>query len=148
MSHVLAIVAAVVVGTWNGNWFPSGRAEHRGTPEAEAKRIAAAAGDLSDAIGRFRGKGDRSIIFLQEMRDAKTCTNLLSKMAFKGLRVAACSQFKERDGRLGWQQCAILSDLPVVDSGFERWQRRYSVSPPRGYTWALFDCGKEGLVVS
>ena len=43
------IFAAVVVGTWNGNWFPSGRAEHRAHPDVEAATSAAA---LSVARGQ------------------------------------------------------------------------------------------------
>ena len=34
--NFILLLAAVVVGTWNGNWFPSGRAEHRAHPDVEA----------------------------------------------------------------------------------------------------------------
>ena len=34
-SGLAVMLAAVVVGTWNGNWFPTGRAEHRAHPDVE-----------------------------------------------------------------------------------------------------------------
>ena len=36
------LLAAVTIGTWNGEWFPSGRAEHRAAPEIEQGAVRAA----------------------------------------------------------------------------------------------------------
>ena len=32
----------ITIATWNGNWFPSGRAEHRAHPDVEAATTVAA----------------------------------------------------------------------------------------------------------
>ena len=39
---IASILLALVVGTWNGEWFPSGRAEHRASDEVERETIRAA----------------------------------------------------------------------------------------------------------
>ena len=52
MSAIAAMLAALVVGTWHGNWFPSGRAEHRAHPDVEAATIEAAAKMLATRRAR------------------------------------------------------------------------------------------------
>ena len=37
------LIVALVAGTWNLKWFPSGRAEHRASERVEAANIADAA---------------------------------------------------------------------------------------------------------
>ena len=44
------LLAAVTVATWNGEWFPSGRAEHRASPEKEERTIRRAGDMLRRAL--------------------------------------------------------------------------------------------------
>ena len=62
MNAVLAVLAAVVVGTWNGNWFPSGRAEHRAHPDVEAATITAAAKMLANGLKAVDPAGTNDVI--------------------------------------------------------------------------------------
>ena len=55
--------------------------------------------------------------------------------------MAAVSEFREHDNRLGWQQCGIASTLPVLDAGFSYWKRPRKIFPPRGYAYAILDGG-------
>lgn len=147
---VLVLSAAradIVCGTWNLKWFPSGRAEHRGEPAAEAATVRAAAKTLAAGIDATNPSGqDGVILFLQELRDLDTCTNLVAVLGRTNLVVAAVSGFRERDRRMGWQQCGIVTSLPVIDASWSRWRRAHSVVPPRGYAYALLDGGTDGLV--
>ena len=70
MCHVLSfLLASVVVGTWNGNWFPSGRAEHRAHPDVEDATITAAARMLSHGLSEADPSGTNDVILcLHEMR--------------------------------------------------------------------------------
>ena len=66
------LIFAVLAGSWNLKWFPSGRAEHRASARVESANIA----DAADVI-RANLKGSGRVLFLQEMRDAKACSNLV-----------------------------------------------------------------------
>ena len=139
--------ADTVCGTWNLKWFPSGRSEHRAPPEKEAATISAAAETLAEAVSALRkNREDGVIVFLQEMRDASCTTTLVERTGIEDLRVAAASAFRNRDRRLGWQQCAIATTLPVLASGFELWRQDHGQTPPRGYAWALLDSDDDGPV--
>ena len=81
MSHVLAIVAAVVVGTWNGNWFPSGRAEHRAHPDVEAATIEAAAKMLSEGLRAVDPAGTNDVVLvLNEIRGPRVASNRVARI--------------------------------------------------------------------
>ena len=62
MNFIAAILAAVVVGTWNGRWFPSGRAEHRANPEVEAATVSAAGRMLKEALAEIDPEGTNDVI--------------------------------------------------------------------------------------
>lgn len=62
------------------------------------------------------------------------------------LKVAAASTFKQRDRRMGWQQCAIATTLPVLAAGQTQWRQSHGAAPPRGYVWAILDGGADGLI--
>ena len=47
---IASILLALVVGTWNGEWFPSGRAEHRASDEVERETIRAAGQMLREGL--------------------------------------------------------------------------------------------------
>ena len=94
------LIFAEFAGSWNLKWFPSGRAEHRASARVEAANIE----DAADVI-RSNLKGSGRIMFLQEMRDAKACTNLVVAIGDTNLKVAVATAFRDfRDNRLQWQQ--------------------------------------------
>jgi endonuclease/exonuclease/phosphatase family metal-dependent hydrolase len=123
-----------VCATWNLEWFPSGIPNKR-MPEIEPARIMAAA----EAIRKV----SPSILFVQEVRDNEACEKLALATGTNGLKVAVCSGFKDQTGIPIFQQCAILTTYPVVESAAERWHSYGIVDPPRGYAYALLDIGGE-----
>ena len=109
------VIFAVLAGSWNLKWFPSGRAEHRASARVEAANIADAAEVIRDNL-----KGTGRIMFLQELRSPQACSNLVAAIGDKTLKVAAASAFRDfRDNRLQWQQLGILTDLPVIVKGIQ-----------------------------
>lgn len=130
-------LAEVLLGSWNLKWFPSGRAEHRAKPEVEERHYEAAANVIGETIK------PRTVVFLQELRSAETASNLAARV---GLNVAAVSAWRTYDGRLGWQQCAILTDLPVKSGEwhYARPVKGMKGKPPRGYVRAIIDGGEDG----
>jgi len=134
--NVLVLLAAVVVGTWNGNWFPSGRAEHRAHPDVEDATIMAAAKMLRQGLDAVDPSGrDDVILVLNEMRGPKAASNLIARIGRPGLRLVSISGYRRRD-RFDMQQDAIATTLPVVDSGWWKWSQAGRETPPRGYSYA------------
>ena len=136
------LIFAVLAGSWNLKWFPSGRAEHRASARVESANIA----DAADVI-RSNLKGSGRIMFLQEMRDAKSCTNLVVAIGDTNLKVAVASAFRDfRDNRLQWQQLGIVTDLPVIKAEWRYSKKADGMFVPRGYAYALLDGGEEGRI--
>ena len=136
MNAVLAVLAAVVVGTWNGNWFPSGRAEHRAHPDVEAATITAAAKMLANGLESVDPAGTNDVILcLNEIRGPKAASNLVAQIGRKGLRVAAISGYRRRD-RFDQQQDLIATTLPVAEAHWSKWKVAGKSTPPRGYAFA------------
>ena len=136
------VIFAVLAGSWNLKWFPSGRAEHRAYARVEAANIADAAEVIRDNL-----KGTGRIMFLQELRSPQACSNLVAAIGDKTLKVAAASAFRDfRDNRLQWQQLGILTDLPVIESGWKYSKKAKGLFVPRGYAYALLDGGAEGRI--
>jgi len=132
----LLLLAAVVVGTWNGNWFPSGRADHRAHPAVEEATIVAAAQMLAAGLDRIDPERQHDVVLcFNEIRNAQVASNLVRRIGRKGLRVAAVSSYRRRD-RLDQQQDVIATTLPTVDSGWHRFAVAGSETPPRGYVVA------------
>ena len=70
------MLAAVVVGTWNGNWFPSGRAEHRAHPDVEEATSKAAAAMLARGLAKADPEGTNDVVLcLHEMRGPRAASN-------------------------------------------------------------------------
>ena len=133
--HAL-IVAATVVATWNGNWFPSGRAEHRAHPDVEAATIAAAAKMLAKGLAEVDPEGTNDVILcLHEMRGPRVVSNLVEKIGRKGLKMASISGYRRRD-RFDQQQDAIATTLPVASASWSKWRTAGKETPPRGYAFA------------
>lgn len=136
------LIFAVLAGSWNLKWFPSGRAEHRASRRVETANIA----DAADVI-RSNMKGRGRIVFLQEVRDALACSNLVAAIGDTNLKVAVASAFRDfRDNRLQWQQLGILTDLPVIETEWRYSKRADGLFVPRGYAYALLDGGKDGRI--
>ena len=130
------VCAAVVVGTWNGNWFPSGRAEHRAHPDVEAATITAAAKMLAGGLRAVDPLGTNDVILcLNEVRGPKAASNLVAQIGRKGLRVAVVSGYRRRD-RFDQQQDVIATTLPVVEAHWSKWKVAGRETPPRGYAFA------------
>jgi len=129
-------LAAIVVATWNGNWFPSGRAEHRAAPEVEEATVAAAAKMLSDGLLAVDPHATNDVVLcLQEMRGGAVVSNLVSRIGRKGLNVAVVSGYRRRD-RFDTQQDAIATTLPVKSASWSLWRRYKRQTPPRGFAFA------------
>ena len=136
MNLLASVLAAVVVGTWNGNWFPSGRAEHRAHPDVEAATISAAAKMLAEGLKAVDPAGTNDVILcLGEIRGPHTASNLVAQIGRRGLRVASISAYRRRD-RFDQQQDVIATTLPVVEAHWSKWKTAKELTPPRGYAFA------------
>ena len=132
----LLLIAALVVGTWNGNWFPSGRAEHRAHPAVEEATITAAANMLADGLRRIDPAGTNDVILcLHEMRGPTAASNLIARIGRRDLRLAVISGYRRRD-RFDMQQDAIATTLPLDETRWALWPRPRHLIPPRGYAFA------------
>jgi len=139
----ILILAEITLGSWNLRWFPSGRSEHRASARVEEANFKDAADVIREGMKR-RGY----VLFFQELRDARTATNLVSYIGNTNLHPAITTAFKIRGNRLGWQQNSIITDLPVLESRWAYWKDtgNSATRPPRGYAYALVDAGEDGLV--
>ena len=132
----LALLAAVVVGTWNGNWFPSGRAEHRAHPDVEAATITAAAKMIAGGLKAADPEGTNDVILcLNEVRGPRVASNLVAQIGRSGLRVAVVTGYRRRD-RFDYQQDVIATTLPVAEAHWSKWKVAGKSTPPRGYAFA------------
>lgn len=134
---LLPVAAApVTVATWNGNWFPSGRAEHRAHPDVEEATTTAAAKMLAAALHAADPSGSNDVILiLNEIRGPRAASNLISRIGFPSLRLASISGYRRRD-RYDQQQDVIATTLPVAESGWSTWRNWKRETPPRGYAYA------------
>ena len=136
------LIFAVLAGSWNLKWFPSGRAEHRASARVESANIE----DAADVI-RANLKGSDRVLFLQELRDANACSNLVTAIGDTNLNVAVATAFRDfRDNRLQWQQLGIVTDLPVIKAEWRYSKKADGMFVPRGYAYALLDGGEEGRI--
>lgn len=134
---------SVTFTTWNMKWFPSGRMDLRISAAFEEFKIAKAGAVLSNAVASVGGPADGTVLIVEEVRDTDVCTNLVAKTGLPKMQLAAVSKFKDPYGYPLWQQCAIASDLPVVESGYQSWQSEPHVAMPRGFTFAVVGSGDE-----
>ena len=136
MFNSILLIAAVVVGTWNGNWFPSGRAEHRAHPDVEAATITAAAKMLAGGLKAVDPAGTNVVILcLNEIRGPRAASNLVAQIGRKDLRVAVVSGYRRRD-RFDQQQDVIVTTLPVAEAHWSKWKVAGKETAPRGYAFA------------
>ena len=136
MVNSFLVVFSIVVGTWNGNWFPSGRAEHRAHPDVEAATITAAAKMLAGGLRVIDPAGTNDVILcLNEIRGPRVASNLVAQIGRKDLRVAVVSGYRRRD-RFDQQQDVIATTLPVAEAHWSKWKVAGRETPPRGYAFA------------
>ncbi|MBO5643593.1 MAG: endonuclease/exonuclease/phosphatase family protein [Kiritimatiellae bacterium] len=145
MALIASILFSLVVGTWNGNWFPSGRAEHRASPEKENETTRLAAEMLSKGLAKIDPEGDDDVVIcLNEMRNASVVSNLISKMTRKDLYLSVITRYRRRD-RFDQQQDAIITSMPVASKGWAVFKKSsdWQKNPPRGYAFSevISDCG-------
>lgn len=137
-SQFLAI-AAVIVGTWNGKWFPSGRAEHRAAPSVERATIDAAGKMISSGLAKIDPEGTNDLILcFNEIRGPKVASRLCAAIGRTNLTVVIVSGYRRRD-RFDQQQDVIMTTLPVRQSNWSLWRRPHHVFPPRGYAHAVIE---------
>lgn len=138
LSQFLA-VAAIVVGTWNGKWFPSGRAEHRASPAVESATIAAAGRMIRSGLAKVDPEGTNDLILcFNEIRGPKAANGLCAAIGRTNLTVAVISGYRRRD-RFDQQQDVIMTTLPVRKSNWSLWRRPNRIFPPRGYAHAVIE---------
>ena len=126
----------ITIATWNGNWFPSGRAEHRAHPDVEAATTVAAGKMLAASLRAADPTGSNAVILvLNEIRGPRSASNLIERTGIPGLRLASISAYRRRD-RFDAQQDVIATTLPVVDHGWSTWRSEKRETPPRGYAYA------------
>ena len=135
-------LAAVTVGTWNGEWFPSGRAEHRAAPEIEQGAIRAAGRMLREGLARADPAGTNDLIlcfneFRRDTDGTSVAERLCREIGRTNLSVAVVSGYRRRD-RFDQQQDVIVTTLPVVAANWSTWKRAkvWADTPPRGYAHA------------
>lgn len=144
----LITLAAVTVGTWNGEWFPSGRAEHRASPEQEAATIGAAGRMLRDALAKADPGGTNDLILcFNEIRGPLEAKALCAELGRTNLTVAVITGYRRRD-RFDQQQDVIATTLPVASASWSKWKEAGRETPPRGYAKAsvLFSPAVTGTV--
>ena len=131
-----SLALALVVGTWNGEWFPSGRAEHRANDQVERATIRAAGQMLADGISEVDPSGKEDILLcLNEIRDLETAQALCTAIGRTNLSVAIVTSYRRRD-RFDQQQDVIMTTLPVAKANWSRWKTHKDAIPPRGYAHA------------
>lgn len=134
--NVFFLIAAVIVGTWNGNWFPSGRAEHRAHPAVEAATTAAAGAMLAEGLKAIDPQGTNDIILcFNEIRGPQAASNLIAAIGRTDLKLASVSGYRRRD-RFDQQQDVIATTLPVAEARWGGWRRTGEYRAPRGYAFA------------
>ena len=133
---LLAALAAVVVGTWNGEWFPSGRAEHRAHPDVEAATIEAAGKMLRGGIDLLDPEGTNGVVLcLNEIRGGDVVERLRRAIGRDGLSAAVVTGYRRRD-RFDQQQDVIMTTLPSVEASWSLWRNAKKDTPPRGFAYA------------
>ena len=133
---VVPIFLAIVVGIWNGEWFPSGRAEHRANEQVERAAIRAAGQMLRDGISEADPSGgDDVVLCLNEIRDLETAQALCREIGRTNLSVAVVTAYRRRD-RFDQQQDVIMTTLPVAKANWSTWKTHKDAFPPRGYAHA------------
>ena len=134
---MFAILLAVIVGTWNGNWFPSGRAEHRANESVEAATIQVAGEMLRAGIAKLDPTFKEDVIIcLNEMRGPQVTAELVKAIGITNLKTAVVTGYRRRD-RFDMQQDAIVTTLPVANCNWSLWKSKKGVVPPRGYAHAM-----------
>lgn len=133
---MLAFLLAVIVGTWNGDWFPSGRAEHRANPEVEAATIRASGKMIARGLAKIDTNGTEDVILtFNEMRNREVADALVAAIGRTNLVVASISGYRRRD-RFDYQQDFIATTLPVAQADWAYWEFAEGIKPPRGYAHA------------
>jgi len=131
--------ADVVIGTWNGGWFPSGRAEHRANAKVEAATIRAAGELFAKGFAALDPERTNDwLICVNEVRDRESAEALRAAIGRADLRLAVISGYRVRreKNRFDYQQDALMTTLPTSAATWSRWKSNRALTPPRGYVFA------------
>jgi endonuclease/exonuclease/phosphatase family metal-dependent hydrolase len=145
----VTLFADIIAGTWNLKWFPSSRAKHHAPKEVEQAAVKSAASTISSGVKYLSSQSTNNvgtILFFQEIRELDVATNLISSIGITNLNLASFTLFKDWDGRAIWQQSAIATTLPIIESSWSYWKRPRKINPPRGYAYALLDGESDGII--
>lgn len=130
------LLASIIILTWNAKWFPSGRADHRASPEKEAATIKTAAGYLRQALDDMDSEGTNDVIIvLNEMINRQVAKELIKEIGRTNLNLAAVSQYRRHNNKIDYQQDAVATTLPVASANFSHWRKaapKIGNQPPRG----------------
>ena len=136
MNFVCTLLAALVVGTWNGSWFPTGSSRARANAAVEDATITAAAKMLAQGLDAIDPARTNDVVLcLNEIRRLSDASNLVVRIGRTNLVVATISGYRRRD-RFDKQQDVIATTLPVVSAGWQKFRNHGKETPPRGYAYA------------
>lgn len=139
--------ADIACATWNLNLFPSRLWNIRASDAVESANIKASAQFLRRTVAPLHNSDNTSLIlFLQEIRDEDSCRKLLAATAIAGLKLDVISDFKDETGIAIWQQVSLASTLLLLESGSVPWRASSSVTPHRGYAYAVYDNSPHGTI--
>ena len=128
------------VVTWNLEWFPSGSSKGFASKEIESQRISS----VSETLRQL----NCDIIIIQEVRDNKSCEDLIEALKPLKYTISVCTKFKDAfGGGVGLQQIAILSKIPATASWAENWNSVSISDPPRGFAFASYTIGTNNIGV-
>lgn len=138
--------AEIAFATWNLHWFPSGRANRRMSETTERRHSKATGEALGQMLECICPTNGDFVLFLQEVRDEKCCKALMRYAEREDAGVTSISCFTDQAGVALWQQVAVVSTLKPIETGFSKWLSRTPEPAPRGYAYAVFDCGADGKI--
>ena len=100
------LLAAVTIGTWNGEWFPSGRAEHRAAPEIEQGAVRAAGRMLRAGLAQADPAGTNDLILcFNEFRRDTDGTSVAERL---------CREIDRGGGLLKFVQSVQIALFPQI----------------------------------
>lgn len=133
---IKVLLLALIVGTWNGKWFPSGRADHRAHPDVEAATIKASGRMIARGLHQVDTNETEDVVLVfNEIRNREAAEALVSAIGRTNLVLASISGYRRRN-RLDYQQDFIATTLPVAEANWANWEYRKEANPPRGYAFA------------
>ncbi len=149
----------VRIAAWNMKWFPTGyptynpitlgeeknpiphdeKIKTKKPTEKQLNRIKYRINQAAEQIT----KEEADIIILEEVRSYEIC-EMLTKEASAAytndLQVDSCTVFPTYiDAAVPAHQNAIISHANAIASGWQEWEEKDGIKPPRGFVWAIYE---------